>query len=167
VNPGVSLRVLRNRAFRAWTIGTVALGLWWSRLFTVPEYFERTYELGWYPSDGDSFGIPIAGNGIATLFATPFLLLALWLILRRFPARVGLLAWSDERIGSSLLWTAVCALLCYFELTNLIDAVRLRLPLTFTATLLWTAMWILLRAVLVSRAIEATTANVPRNHIPG
>jgi hypothetical protein len=156
----VPLRVFRKRALLAWIIGTIVLGVWWARFFTVPEYFQRTYELGWYPPDGDSIGIPIAGNGIATLFATPFFALALWLSLRRFPTRVRLLAWSDDRIGASLLWTATCALLCYFEITNLIEAVRLRLPLTFTVTLTWITIWILLRAILVSRAVEGV-AGVP------
>jgi hypothetical protein len=32
------------------------------------------------------------------VFATPLIALALWLTLRRFPSRVGLLAWSEERI---------------------------------------------------------------------
>jgi hypothetical protein len=145
-------RVFRKRALLAWIVGTIVLGVWWTRFFTVPEYFQRTYELGWYPPDGDSIGIPIAANGIATLLATPFLALALWLILRRFPTHVRLLAWSDDRIGSSLLWTATCALLCYCEVTNLIEAVHLRLPLTFIATLMWITIWIFLRAILVSKA---------------
>jgi len=142
---------------RAWATGTLVIGLWWSRVFTVPEYFERTFELGWYPPDGDSIAIPIAGSFIATVFATPFVILALWLILRRFPTRVRWLAWSDEHIGSTLLWTATATLLCYFEVTNLVDAVSLRLPLTFSSTLLWIAVWIALRAILVSKAFERTT----------
>jgi hypothetical protein len=82
----------------AWATGTFVIGLWCSRVFTCPEYFERTYELGWYQSAGDSIDIPIAGNFVATVFATPLIALALWLTLRRFPSRVGLLAWSEERI---------------------------------------------------------------------
>jgi hypothetical protein len=150
--------MLRKRAWRAWATGTFVLGLWWTRVFTVPEYFERTFELGSYPPDGDSIGIPIAGNFVATVFATPFVAVALWLALRRFPTRVRWLAWSDEQIGSTLLWTAAATLLCYLETTNLIDAVQLRLPLTFITTLMWIATWIFLRAVLVSRALDRTTS---------
>ncbi len=151
---------------QAWAVGAFVLGLWWTRFFTVPEYFERTYELGWYPPDGDSIAIPIAGNGIATVFATPFLALALWLTLRRFPTRVRLLAWSDEHIGSSLLWTATCALLCYFEITDLIDAVRLLLPLKLFVTLVWIAVRVLLRAILVSKTLRRAACD-PLEQFPG
>lgn len=148
----VLARVSWKRALYAWATGTFVLGLWWSRMYTVPEYYERTYELGWYRWDGDAIAIPIAGSALATMFATPFVAVTLWLVLRRFPARVRLLAWSKRRNGSSLLWTAGCAALCYVEITNLVEAARLRLPLTFAATLSWLATWLLLRAVLVSRA---------------
>jgi len=154
--------VTYRRVLFAWGVGTFVLGLWWSRLFTVPEYFERTYELGWYPPEGDAIAIPIAGNAIVTLFVSPILILILWLILRRFPTRVRVLAWSNEHIGSSLLWTALCALLCYFEIGKLIEAARLAMPITGVTALLWLAVWILLRAILVSRALYPVRSHVPK-----
>lgn len=62
LNVNVLVRVSGNRGLHGWLIGLFVLGLWWTRFFTVPEYFQRTYELGWYPPDGDSIGIPIAGK---------------------------------------------------------------------------------------------------------
>lgn len=144
-----------QRVLCAWAVGIFVFGLWCSRLFTIPEYFERTLALGWYPPDADSIAIPIAGGGLLTFFAAPCWVLGLWLALRRFPPRVRLLAWSDDRIGSTLLWTVACAALCYFEVTDLISAVRLGLPLTATVAILWIAAWLLLRAILVSRERQA------------
>lgn len=141
-------------SFAARAISSPKVGVRW--------YFERTYELGWYRPEADAIAIPIAGSGLFTFFATPVVVLLLWLGLRRFPLRVRVLAWSDDEIGSSLLWTAVAGVLCYFEVVDLIAAARLHLPLTCVAQLCWITVWILLRAVQVSRALYPVSTEPSR-----
>jgi hypothetical protein len=141
------------RLMKAWGVGLFVLGLWCSRAFTVPEYFERTYELGWYSSGGDAIAIPIAGNFLVTLFCAPFVALLLLLALRKFPTRVRLLVWSDDYLGSSLLWTSLCIPLCYFEVSSYIGALRLQLPVASVVAPLWLGAWLLLRAILICRKV--------------
>lgn len=142
----------RAPRWRAWCVGVALLALWLSRVLTTSEYYERTWKLGWYPSDGDSTGLAEAASFVFTVLWTPVVVLMLWLALRRFPARVRLLVWSDDCLGSSLLWTALCAVFCLFEVGSLIDAAQLGLPLGFAVECCWMGAWLFLRAALIRRA---------------
>lgn len=153
--------MLSHRRRTPWLLGAFVTGLWLSRLLTTPEYFERTWRLGYYPPDSDSIAIPIAGNAVLTVLGLPVILGVLWLLLRRFPPRVGLLAWSRAHPLASALWTGPVLLLGAYEIEHLVECVRLRLPLGTAATIGWLFAWVGLRAVAVSRLDAPPSTDAP------
>ena len=68
--------VTGNMKFRAnillnpWVILCGWLVLWAGRLRLIPDYYQRTFELDYYPPEADAIAIPIASNGIMTILLT-------------------------------------------------------------------------------------------------
>jgi hypothetical protein len=132
--------------FSAWGV------LWVGRLWLIPAYYQRTWELGYYPPEADSIAIPIAGNGIMTIVIAPFFAVLLWALLRRSPSdRRTWLAWDHKRWVISLVWTVVFAAFALFTLPGLREDIRAQLPINALADVVWFFLWLAVRAVVVSR----------------
>ena len=143
-----------NFARRNWHPALVFVGacaLWLTRMPLVTAYYERTYQLGYYASDADSIGIPIASNAITTVMLFPVILIVLWAILSHFPQRYCFVAWNKQRQIWSAFWTALCAGLIYQTLDFASENWQLKLPLNVLSDCACLCLWLELRAILVSK----------------
>jgi len=130
---------------------TGACALWVARMPLVEAYYQRTYDLHYYPINGDSREIPLFFETIFTFAAAPFLITFLWLVLRRVPQRCSWLAWNRERWLWSAFWTALFGVFFYGNMVFLLENVKIRLPLNAAANVGWALVWLELRAVVVSK----------------
>ncbi len=141
----------RKVVLRPSFVFTCACALWAARFAFVPYYYERTQELGRYPINGDSIGLPIIEELVVTGVLFPLLMLCLWLILRRFPQRCSWLAWSKKRWAWSAGWTLLFGFFVYLTVSNLVENIQLKLPFNAIANVGWAMVWLELRAVTVSK----------------
>jgi hypothetical protein len=141
-----------NTLLNPWLVFCAWLLLWGGRLWLIPTYYQKTWELGYYPPEADTIAIPIASNGVMTVVLAPFLALALWLLLRRPPVeRRTWLAWNRQRWVISLALTVLFGFFALVTLPNLREDIHIHLPLNALADVGWFFLWFALRAVAVSR----------------
>jgi hypothetical protein len=141
-----------NKLLNPWVIFCVWGLLWVARLRLVADYYQRTYELGYYPPEADSIAIPIMGNAMMTIVLAPVFAGLLWFLLRRSPAeRRTWLAWNRKRWGISLAWTVPFVAFALSVLFGLVEDIRIRLFFNVVADVCWFFFWFAVRAVVVSR----------------
>lgn len=144
-----------NILLNPWLVFCVWLVLWAARLRLIPDYYQRTFELGYYPPEADTIAIPIAGNGIMTILLAPVLAVVFWLLLRRSPVeRRTWLAWNRKRWIISLAWTVVFVACALSVISGLAEDIRIRLPFNALADIGWLFLWLAVRAVVVSRICD-------------
>lgn len=136
-------------------------GLWWLRLETIPPYFQRTLELGYYATDSDTIAIPIAGNAVLTFVGFPFVVGLLWLALRRYPLDCSLLSWSPRRRFAAIAWTGIFLGLVAYELNMCVREAEIGLPFNAVVDVLWVVAWLWLRAVIVEKVRRQEVAVAP------
>lgn len=140
--------------------------LWAGRLRLIPDYYQRTFELGYYPPEADTIAIPIAGNGIMTIILAPFFAVVLWLLLRRSPVdRRTWPAWNRKRWIVSLAWTVLFVGCALSVLSGLVEDIRIGLLLNALADVGWFFLWLAVRAVVVSR-ISDRASQMPNTTLP-
>lgn len=141
-----------NIVLNPWVIFSVWLLLWAGRLWLIPAYYQRTFELGYYPPDADTIALPIASNAVMTILLAPVFAGALWLLLRHSRVeRRTWFAWCRKRWVISLGWTLLFCFLSLEVLSGFAEDVRIRLPLNALADICWFILWLAVRAVVVSR----------------
>jgi hypothetical protein len=168
VDVGSVMKFRANTLLNPWVIFCIWLVLWAARLRLIPDYYQRTWELGYYPPEADTIVIPIAGNVVLTILLAPVFALALWLMLRRssFERRIWL-AWHRRRWVVSLAWTLLFSSLAILTLPTLAEDIRIGLPINAVADVGWFFLWLAVRAVVVSRIPEGgLTPNEASQAIP-
>ncbi len=128
-----------------------ACALWITRMPLVTAYYERTQQLGYYPPEADSIGIPIASNAVVTVMLFPAIVLGLWLILRNFPACYSWLAWNKNHWFMSAFWTAICGYLLYLTFDYGRENWQIGLPLNVLSNCGCLLLWFELRAIITSK----------------
>lgn len=161
-----------NMLLNPWAIFSMWLVLWVGRLRLIPDYYQRTFELGYYPPEADTIAIPIASNGIVTIVLAPVFAGVLWLLLRRSSAdRRTWLAWNRKRWIISLVWTVLFVACAVSVLSGLAEDIRIGLVFNALADIGWFFLWLAVRALVVSRisdrdsqtpnkALQATAATL-------
>jgi hypothetical protein len=151
---------IANRLLNPWLIFCVWLLLWVGRLWLIPRYFERTLELGYYPPEADSITIPIMANGMLTVVLGPVYAIVLWLLLRRSPIeRRSWLGWNHNRPIISLAWTILFGALAALIVQQLVEDIRIGLYWNALADVGWLALWLAVRAMVVSRIRDRNPQN--------
>jgi hypothetical protein len=141
-----------NALLNPWLIFCAWLFLWAARLRLIADYYQRTFELGYYPAEADTIAIPIASNGVMTILLAPVFALVLWLLIRRSIAeRRRWFAWNRKRWILSLTWTLLFSAFALLILPGLAEDIRIRLPLNAIADVGWFLFWLAIRALVVSR----------------
>lgn len=141
-----------NKLLNPWVIFGLWVVLWLGRLWLVPAYFQRKLDLNYYPPEGDTIAIPIAGNEVMTIFVAPVFAIGLWLLLRRSESsHRSWLAWNRQRWVLSLIFSIPFVFFALLALTGLREDLQLKLYLNSLADIGWFFFWLALRAVAVSR----------------
>ena len=141
-----------NALLNPWAIFFLWLVLWAGRLRLIPDYYQRTWERGYYRPDADSIAIPIAAEAAMTVLLAPVFAGALWLLLRRSSLERRIwFAWNRERWVISLAWTLLFSALALLILPTLAEDIRIGLPFNAVADVGWFFLWLAVRAVVVSR----------------
>ena len=154
------MKLRTNTLLNPWLIFCAWLVLWAGRLWLIPAYYQRTFDLGYYPEEADSIAIPIAGSFISTIILAPIFALALWLLLRRSPVeRRTWFAWERKRWIISLAWSVLFGVFAGMSLWNLREDIHVRLPFNALADVAWFFMWFAVRALVISR--------IPSQHFSG
>jgi hypothetical protein len=126
--------------------------LWAGRFWTFPAYMQRTFELGYYPPEGDTIELPMAGNAIFNLIIAPVFAMALWLLLRKSkPERRSWFSWHRERWALSSMWTVIFGVIALAALLPLGEDIRINLPFNALLDVAWFFFWLAMRGVVVSR----------------
>jgi hypothetical protein len=87
-------------------VALVATAWWLAQPPMVWFYYHAQYRRGAYPADGDAIMIPIASLAILWALATPFVVAALVIALRRYRAGQSYVAFDTTRRLRSTLWSA-------------------------------------------------------------
>lgn len=149
-----------NKLLNPWVVFAFWAVLWFGRLRLIPAYYQRTFDLGYYPPEGDTIAIPIAANGIMTIVIAPVFAIVLWLLLRRSPAeRRTWFAWNRQRWVLSLIWTALFVAFALMALAGLKEDIHIKLYLNSLADVGWFFFWLAVRAVVVSRIPSESEAS--------
>lgn len=172
------MKIPRKIAKRmVWLLG---LTLWIIHPFIMISYFEVTQRLRWYPSDGDSIGIPIIGGFINAVIGLPFLIILCLRASGRVTGSLNVFEWDDARRWRSAVTTAIFGLFAFvsiqslyfsYELLQEIEEAQLheyRLPTLIRMALSvgWITFWILIRGCFVTpKHAEQNAAEKARSRL--
>lgn len=139
------MRVRPYFAFFLW------LGLWVLQWWLIPLHYIRTQELGYYPPEADSIGIPVLGAWMMILFGGLFLAVGFWVCIRRArPEFLQWKIWSPATPARSMLWTAVFGFLTISTVFSIQEHIEIGLPLNAWADVGWLYVHPSLRAIIVA-----------------
>lgn len=132
-----------------WTSG---MALWALQTKTIPEYYERTQQLGWYPSNADTILIPIVGGYVASVIFAPVVALLLWIALRKSVRQHRhWLVWHNRRWVLCSFITAGCGTFAFLAVESLPFELTNALPYNAAAGIQWSVYWLGMRSVIVSK----------------
>jgi hypothetical protein len=136
---------------RHWPVTIFAIALILSQpLFTVAHY-GWNQQMGAYPVNADSIGIPISQDLIAWVLFTPVALLGIWWVLSKYSGPVSHLAWNWDRPFWSVFWSLLFGLLLFCVLTEVPFDVRWLNPFSLLNDGLWFLLFSQLRALMVMK----------------
>jgi len=119
-------------------------------LFTVAHY-GWNQEMGAYPVNADSIGIPISQELVAWIIFAPVALLGVWWALSKYPGPVSLLAWNRVRPVWSAFWSLCFGFLLFCVLTEVPFDLRWLNPFSLLNDGLWLLLFSQLRALVVMK----------------
>ncbi len=140
------MRIRPHFTFALWCV------LWVVQWWLLPMYYQRTLELGYYPVQADSIGIPIIGARLMVVTLGPPLGVWIWLSIKR--ARPEFLYWNvwcAECPVRSWLWTAAFGYLAFTTALSILENLGIGLPLNAFASVCWLYVLASLRAIFVGR----------------
>ena len=143
-----------NKRWHIYVIGNGALLLIIPFSFT---YYGRWLSSGTLPTDGDSIGIPIMENTLATFIFLSILNLIIWLATRHYLGPAPLMKWSFRTFKEcsinmfTILLSSLILLKMYYDLTDSVGAYE---------WVLIDVIWIYFILVLKTAAIQLRKYNL-------
>lgn len=112
-------------------------------------YFNVTYERGYYPSDADSIAILICSYFIAWLFMAIMVMAKVVSLLKHYPAEVLMVLWSKKQPRRCMGWTMVILIIVVFKICSCVGMIKDNMA--FNAV--YDAAWVVLAVWLWSLVI--------------
>jgi hypothetical protein len=150
---------------KPWLLWAGAMLLWISHPILYTKYLIITQDLGWYPPEADSIGIPMLGMMMFSFFGFPFWVILCLRVFRMYPRSARLLEWSNQRQGYSLKITLIFGLLVMMNIWDGIGYLRLYCEMrtsdladvsVFAICMAigsggWATIWLAMRSCLIAK----------------
>jgi len=142
---------LKSTPEQRWSLTTFAVALILSQpLFSVAHY-GWNQQMGAYPVNADSIGIPISQDLIAWVLFAPVALLGVWWTLSKYSGHTSLGAWNGHRQIWSAFWSVIFGVLWLGALLDVPFSLRWLNPFSLLNDGLWLLFFSQLRALAVMK----------------
>ena len=150
---------------RPWLLWTVAMLLWVAQPILYGKFLIITQQLGWYPVEADSIGIPLIGMAMMSLLGFPVWVILCLRAFRKYPRGARLFEWSRRNAGYSLGITIAFSLcvvvnvlnaISYFQLYRQMRESELAEISVFAIYLMigssgWAIIWLAMRSCFIAK----------------